>query len=320
MNLTVNFIILLTVTNSLPIFDAIPTSVQVAFGPGALAQDASASSRTYRIPRDEKSRDSRRMELIGSNSDGTQHSISSSLAAEFDRIDDRSMDVSKTSDAKIKEKYREPWDYEHTYYPITLPLRKPGSGNPELLDEAEFGEAARDMECDEDTVNAASELGLLDSEEGENMRLLFFQLPDTLPLVKRSSRSKGKEIEGISSSPGLKGSTTSSKDDNALEREMSSGMAGSSWRCCTLEELYGGHVGKMLVYKSGAVKLKLGEILFDVSPGSDCTFAQDVVAINPKDHHFCAIGQLEKRAIVTPDVNFLLDGNFGSSQTMRNAH
>lgn len=28
----------------------------------------------------------------------------------------------------------------------------------------------------------------------------------------------------------------------------------------------GGYMGKMLVYKSGAVKLKLGETLFDVSP------------------------------------------------------
>ncbi|XP_050220168.1 uncharacterized protein LOC126670469 isoform X2 [Mercurialis annua] len=34
-------------------------------------------------------------------------------------------------------------DYNHTYYPATLPLRRPNSGDLELLDEAEFGKAAR---------------------------------------------------------------------------------------------------------------------------------------------------------------------------------
>lgn len=35
---------------------------------------------------------------------------------------------------------------------------------------------------------------------------------------------------------------------------------------CSLEDLSEGKLGKMLVYKSGAVKLKLGDVLFDVSP------------------------------------------------------
>ena len=47
---------------------------------------------------------------------------------------------------------------------------------------------------------------------------------------------------------------------------------------CNLEELSRGHMGKMLVYKSGAVKLKLGEVLLDVSPMivSSARFAIDM--------------------------------------------
>jgi DNA-directed RNA polymerase III subunit RPC4 len=40
---------------------------------------------------------------------------------------------------------------------------------------------------------------------------------------------------------------------------------GVSNKGCGLEELPDGYMGKMLVYKSGAIKLKLGDALYDVS-------------------------------------------------------
>jgi DNA-directed RNA polymerase III subunit RPC4 len=44
-----------------------------------------------------------------------------------------------------------------------------------------------------------------------------------------------------------------------------------------------------------------------VSPGSECTFAQDVMAINTAGKDCCAIGELGKRAVVTPDIEFNLN-------------
>lgn len=73
-------------------------------------------------------------------------------------------------------------------------------------------------------------------EKGEKSMLLF-KLP-ALPLVRQSISVKGKEKVG--------------------SQEASS-------KGCNLENLSGGYMGKMLVYKSGGVKLKLGENLFDVS-------------------------------------------------------
>ncbi|XP_072059146.1 uncharacterized protein [Arachis hypogaea] len=75
---------------------------------------------------------------------------------------------------------------------------------------------------------------------------------------------------------------------------------------CKLNELPPGLVGKMLVYKSGAIKLKLGSTLYDVSPGSDCTFAQDVAVMNTGEKHCCAIGEISKRVIVTPDIDDMI--------------
>lgn len=77
--------------------------------------------------------------------------------------------------------------------------------------------------------------------------MLLFQLPPTLPLVKRSASVKGKEKVGFSTS---------------------SNGTGAPAKGSRLEALSSGYVGKMLVYKSGAVKLKLGDVLYDVSHGA----------------------------------------------------
>lgn len=66
--------------------------------------------------------------------------------------------------------------------------------------------------------------------------MIFLQLPPSFPVFKRSASAKGKEIAGNRRS-----------------------------NTCGLDNLGSGFMGKMLVYKSGAVKLKLGDNLFDVS-------------------------------------------------------
>lgn len=43
--------------------------------------------------------------------------------------------------AKLPKKHDDPWDYTSTNYPVTLPLRRPYSGDPDL-DEDEFGQSS----------------------------------------------------------------------------------------------------------------------------------------------------------------------------------
>lgn len=74
--------------------------------------------------------------------------------------------------------------------------------------------------------------------------MFLFQLP-SLPLAKRSASTKGNEKAD--------GSTTPPR------------RKGDSEKGCSLEDLPAGFMGKMLVYKSGAVRMKLGDTLFDVS-------------------------------------------------------
>ncbi|KAL7001515.1 hypothetical protein U1Q18_002667 [Sarracenia purpurea var. burkii] len=189
-----------------------------------------------------------------------------------------------SSGLRAEKEYKEPWDY-YSNYPATLPLRRPYSGNPEHLNEEEFGEAAESMTYYEESTKPAIELGLM--EENLEPSMLFLQLPASMPMVKQSPNAgEVKDTAGTPKPPKV---------------------ADSKEKPCSLDELPAGFMGKMLIYKSGAVKLKLGDTIYDVSAGLDCVFAQDVIAINTEEKHCCIIGELGKRAVITPDVDSVLN-------------
>ncbi|XP_042494828.1 uncharacterized protein LOC122074074 isoform X2 [Macadamia integrifolia] len=194
----------------------------------------------------------------------------------------RFQDGANMSGHMLEKEYREPWNY-CSYYPLTLPVRRPYSGNPVFLDKEEFGEDSTNMTNNEYSTNSAIELGLM--EEQEEPKMIFLQLPTSLPLVKRSATAESSQT-----------TRSAGPSSNVVPSD----------KGCSLEQLPAGLMGKMLVYKSGAVKLKLGDILYDVSPGSDCAFAQDVVAVNTEEKHCSILGLLDKRAVVTPSVDSLL--------------
>ncbi|KAF5481734.1 hypothetical protein F2P56_002365 [Juglans regia] len=191
------------------------------------------------------------------------------------------------SDASVsglrEKEYREPWDY-YSYYPVTLPMRRPYSGNPEILNEEEFMDDPETITYDENSVSPAVELGLM--EENLEPSMFFLQLPPIMPMIKRSATADGREVTDSSRLPG---------DVHVIKK------------ACSFDELPAGFMGKMLVYRSGAIKLKIGDTLYDVSPGMDCVSAQNVVAINTAEKHCCVVGELNKHATVTPDVDSILN-------------
>ncbi|KAK1600819.1 hypothetical protein QYE76_019027 [Lolium multiflorum] len=190
---------------------------------------------------------------------------------------------------KEPKEYVDPWDYTHSDYPITLPLRRPYSGDPEILDEEEFGESSA-IRAQDGELTAAEELGLMD--RSDTPQLLFFQLPSSLPLPKQT-QSVEEPNTGFEENAELANVTR--------EQRRPSSFAGSK-----IKDLPGGHMGKILIYKSGKVKMKIGDALFDVSPGSNCMFVQEVAAINTREKHCCTLGEISKRAVVAPDVDYLL--------------
>lgn len=81
-------------------------------------------------------------------------------------------------------------------------------------------------------------------EEDSETNMFFLQFPENMPVTKQSVKKEG--LETSNTSKPVKG-------------------PGASGKLCNLNELPAGFMGKMLVYRSGAVKLKLGDILYNVS-------------------------------------------------------
>lgn len=74
---------------------------------------------------------------------------------------------------KVLKEYVDPWDYTHSDYPVTLPLRRPYSGDREILDDEEFGESSANRAQD-GKLTTAEELGLM---------VMYYQIGTTLSLI-----------------------------------------------------------------------------------------------------------------------------------------
>lgn len=69
-----------------------------------------------------------------------------------------------------------------------------------------------------------------------------------------------------------------------------------------------GRIGKLLIHKSGRVRLKMGDVLMDVNCGTPWPFHQQLVAINVREEggHCVFLGNVKKRAICTLNISQLL--------------
>ncbi|KAF9935033.1 hypothetical protein FBU30_008526 [Linnemannia zychae] len=69
-----------------------------------------------------------------------------------------------------------------------------------------------------------------------------------------------------------------------------------------------GKIGRLLIYKSGKVKMKIGDILMDVSSGSECSFLQDLVVVDSNNKQAFVMGSVQKRMVCVPNLTELLNG------------
>ena len=74
-----------------------------------------------------------------------------------------------------------------------------------------------------------------------------------------------------------------------------------------IEDLPSGEIGQVLVYKSGKIKMKIGDVMMDMAQGLPVMHRMDVAALSAQSNGFCALGgQVVKRVLVTPDITDLI--------------
>ncbi|KAL0479561.1 hypothetical protein AKO1_007784 [Acrasis kona] len=82
----------------------------------------------------------------------------------------------------------------------------------------------------------------------------------------------------------------------------------------TLTVVPSGYIGEMFVYKSGKIKLKLGDVLLDVSPGTEFSFEEKLVHISTTDKKCHLLGNLKSHLTCTPDIDYLLNCSEGKKK------
>lgn len=105
--------------------------------------------------------------------------------------------------------------------------------------------------------------------------MFLFQFPEALPLAKELTAAvdgEGNNARLAIENAGKRGN--GNKLDAAAAENKKSGNkpadAGNKpKRDCTLKDPPSGFIGKLLVYKSGKVKMKIGDAVFDVSRGNN---------------------------------------------------
>lgn len=73
-----------------------------------------------------------------------------------------------------------------------------------------------------------------------------------------------------------------------------------------LEALDDGLLGQLIVYASGAAKLRVGDVMFDVMAGAALTHNEQVAALNSGQERCGFLGAVASRVVITPDVDSLL--------------
>lgn len=154
--------------------------------------------------------------------------------------------------------------------PITLPFKN-----------------ASDVEIDSENVarEFINEDGQLNHED-----MFLFQLPKAIPVnLEAQIKSKKEEIENMEEEPVYDSHGFLIKND--FENVLKSLPANSK-------------LGKLKIYKSGKIKIAIGNNLFDVNPGISCKFAQELVAVSPNGNETVFMGKIkENRLILTPNIN-----------------
>ncbi|MEW5299515.1 MAG: hypothetical protein WDW36_002526 [Sanguina aurantia] len=204
--------------------------------------------------------------------------------------DDLEMSKPYMADRKVQPP---PLDYRQ-YFPILLPLK-----HPEAVDyeDEEVDRMAppvpTDLAYHEDAwEDTARNMGLLDGADNEELFLV--QMPCVLPIRGGKGQDFLVKEEGGAGGAQARSEAAAVADAAAAAAAVHTG--------CSARELPSGCIGKLLVFKSGKVKMVMADVLMDVSLGLPVHHRGDVAAINCHAKHCVLLGDVFQRLVVSPNV------------------
>ncbi|KAJ2744081.1 hypothetical protein GGI20_003252 [Coemansia sp. BCRC 34301] len=155
-----------------------------------------------------------------------------------------------------------------------------------------------EFELDEDTLEARRRQRVVgksrDAEDGQIPPTNDIIVEDVKPNLADLDAAADLMAMSVDVKPDL---TRLNISDNEVEAAVDSD-----------DTLVEGRIGTLVVLKSGAVKIRIGDILMDVSRGADCQFFRGLMALDSEgsNHTAFLLGNVDAVAMCTPDLESIL--------------
>ena len=130
----------------------------------------------------------------------------------------------------------------------------------------------------------------LKEELNKDNNLFIFQFPRQIPIKDLPMQTKSKEEENVNEEPNY--------DENGF-------LISQEFKNSFQEIKDNTTIGKLVIMKSGKIKIKMGDIYFDINEGSLTKFAQySAIVTGNDDSQAFILGQpFNKKLIVTPEFD-----------------
>ncbi|KAI8337174.1 RNA polymerase III RPC4-domain-containing protein [Chlamydoabsidia padenii] len=138
--------------------------------------------------------------------------------------------------------------------------------------------------------------------------LLFFQLPAVVPKFEKPTT---QEDEGDEIKMEVKDENDKTKVKEQLPLAAQMSTIDDQMAAMDLSKIPEGQIGKLVVLKSGKMKLKIGNVLLDVEQGMRSSFLENVMSVDAEKKQAVELGHIVQKFTCVPNMNALLEDEEG---------
>lgn len=137
--------------------------------------------------------------------------------------------------------------------------------------------------------------------------LLYFQLPTVVPIFEKPKNEDPNADVDMTEDGDVKPEAAENTLPAAAKKTASLEDAMANMG---LEDMPDGQVGKLIVYKSGKVKMQFGSILLDVNQGMQSTFLENIMVVDHESEDSkkaIELGHIVQKFVCAPNMDALLN-------------
>jgi DNA-directed RNA polymerase III subunit RPC4 len=134
--------------------------------------------------------------------------------------------------------------------------------------------------------------------------LLYFQLPTVVPIFE-----KPKEDIYMVDTEAETAETVKTEAEALLPTPAKKSTLEEAMQNLDLQDMPEGQIGKLIIYKSGKMKMKFGNILLDVNQGMQSSFLENVMVVDHESEETkkaIELGHIVQKFVCAPNMDALL--------------